>query len=166
MSGTVHEIYVTAEGGGPMEQMAEVKAIANRGLEGDRYAERTGYWTNVDECQVTLIEEEALDEIRASTEVHVSNGEHRRNIITRGVGLLGLAGNRFKVGDAILEFDRPRPPCRYIQSRSEHGMTKALGRNRGGICARVVESGLIRAGDPIEVLEKKHADTRSRLLGR
>ena len=164
MSGVVREIYLTAEGGAPMEQVAEVQAVAGRGLEGDRYAERKGYWTNVDECQVTLIEEEGLDEIRASTEVQVSNGEHRRNIITRGVRLLELAGRRFKVGEAIFEFDRPRPPCRYIQSRSEHGMTKALGRNRGGICARVVQSGPIRAGDAIEVLAEE--DTRSPLLGR
>lgn len=164
MNGVVREIYLTAEGGAPMEQVTEVQAVAGRGLEGDRYAERKGYWTNVDECQVTLIEEEGLDEIRASTEVQVSNGEHRRNIITRGVRLLELVGTRFKVGEAILEFDRPRPPCRYIQSRSEHGMTKALGRNRGGICARVVQSGPIRAGDQIVVLGKKEAGTP--LLGR
>ena len=164
MSGVVREIYLTAEGGAPMEQVDEAQAVAGRGLEGDRYAERKGYWTNVDECQVTLIEEEGLDEIRASTEVQVSNGEHRRNIITRGVRLLELVGTRFKVGEAIFEFDRPRPPCRYIQSRSEHGMTKALGRNRGGICARVVQSGPIRAGDAIEVLGKKEAG--SPLLGR
>lgn len=164
MSGVVREIYLTAEGGAPMEQVTEVQAVAGRGLEGDRYAERKGYWTNVDECQVTLIEEEGLDEIRASTEVQVSNGEHRRNIITRGVRLLDLVGTRFEVGEAILEFDRPRPPCRYIQSRSEHGMTKALGRNRGGICARVVQSGPIRAGDQIVVLGKK--ETGTPLLGR
>jgi MOSC domain-containing protein YiiM len=164
MSGAVREIYLTAEGGAPMEQVAEVQAVAGRGLEGDRYAERKGYWTNVDECQVTLIEEEGLDEIRASSEVQVSKGEHRRNIITRGVRLLDLVGRRFKVGEAIFEFDRPRPPCRYIQSRSEHGMTKALGRNRGGICARVVQSGAIRAGDAIEVLDVE--EKGSPLLGR
>jgi MOSC domain-containing protein YiiM len=65
---------------------------------------------------------------------------------------LKLRGTRFQVGEAILEFDRPRPPCRYIQSVSERGMTKALGRNRGGICARVLEGGIIRPGDSIEVV--------------
>ena len=33
-------------------------------------------------------------------------------------------------------------------------MTKALGRNRGGICARVVEGGIIRPGDSIEVVAR------------
>jgi MOSC domain-containing protein YiiM len=31
-------------------------------------------------------------------------------------------------------------------------MTKALGRGRGGICVKVLESGLLRTGDPIEVI--------------
>lgn len=152
---TVEEIYVAPRGGAPMEQVAEVEAIEARGLSGDRYLERTGYWTDVDECQVTLIEAEALDEIRETTQVRVSNGEHRRNIITRGTRLRDLAGKRFRVGGAVLEYDRPRPPCRYIQSITEHGMTRALGASRGGICARVVQSGLIRAGDELELISEE-----------
>jgi MOSC domain-containing protein YiiM len=38
-------------------------------------------------------------------------------------------------------------------------MTRALAARRGGICARVVESGLIRMGDPIQLLEE---DTQRR----
>ncbi|MBA3432052.1 MAG: MOSC domain-containing protein, partial [Actinobacteria bacterium] len=132
----VEEIYITDRGGAPMQRVETVDAVAQEGLEGDRYKKRTGYWTGVDECQVTLIEGEALDEIRAANKVHVDNGQHRRNIITRGVDLGGLTGKRFKIGAALFEFDRPRPPCRYIQSVSERGMTRALGGRRGGICAR------------------------------
>ena len=115
---------------------------------------RTGYWTGVDECQVTLIEGEALDRIRADTDVQVGRGEHRRNIITRALSLADLRGTRFRIGDALLEFDRPRPPCRYIQSTSEPGMTKALGGGRGGICARVLATGKVRVRDPIEIVER------------
>lgn len=149
--GRVEEIYVAARGGEPMALVTEVEAIAGQGLAGDRYLMRTGYWTGTDECQVTLIEAEALDHIRSQTTVQISNGEHRRNVITRGIRLHDLAGKRFTAGDAVLEYDRPRPPCRYIQSVSEHGMTRALGGSRGGICARVIEGGTIRAGDAIEV---------------
>ena len=65
--------------------------------------------------------------------------------------LADLKGARFRIGEAILEYDRPRPPCRHVQDLTEPGMTKALKR-RGGICARVVEGGAIRAEDAIEVL--------------
>lgn len=149
-----------------MERVDEVRAVVG-GLEGDRYLLRTGYWTSVDECQVTMIEAEALDEIEASGVVSVADGQHRRNIVTRGVTLRDLAGKRFRVGEALMEFDRPRPPCRYIESLTEPGMTKALAARRGGICVRVVEEGVVRVGDAIEVVgEAETRSTMSRLLRR
>ena len=128
------------------------EALVGGGLEGDRYCKGTGYWTQFgDVCEVTLIEGEDLDEIRDENGIRVHNGEHRRNIITRGVRLEDLKGSRFKIGEVVLEYDRPRPPCRHVQELTEPGMTKAL-RRRGGICAKVVEGGAIRAEDAIEVI--------------
>lgn len=151
MKGIVEEIYVTGKGSSPMERVEEIRAVENGGLEGDRYKEGTGYWTSYgDVCEVTLIEGEDLDEIE-NEGLGVKNGEHRRNIITRGVDLERLRGSRFRIGEAVLEYDRPRPPCKHIQDMTEPGMTRALKR-RGGICARVVEGGLIRPRDEISVL--------------
>ena len=152
MAGKVEEIYVASRGSVEMERVEEVRALEGCGLEGDRYCEGTGYWTRFgDVCQVTLISGEDLDEISSEAGLRVHDGEHRRNIITRGVSLAELRGERFRVGEAVLEYDRPRPPCRHVQDVTEPGMTKALKR-RGGICARVVEGGTIRASDAIEVL--------------
>jgi MOSC domain-containing protein YiiM len=151
MKGIVEEIYVTGRGSSPMERVEEIRAVENGGLEGDRYKEGTGYWTSYgDVCEVTLIEGEDLDEIE-NEGFGVKNGEHRRNIITRGVDLERLRGSRFRIGEAVLEYDRPRPPCKHIQDMTEPGMTQALKR-RGGICARVVEGGLIRPRDEISIL--------------
>lgn len=151
MQGIVERIYVVPQGGEDMQRVSQVEALANCGLQGDRYCKRTGYWTDVDECQVTLIESENLEEIERTVGVRVGNGEHRRNLITRGIQLENLSGKRFQVGQAVLEYDRPRPPCSYIQSITEPGMTRALV-GRSGICARVVQSGLIRDEDTIIVL--------------
>lgn len=134
-----------------MKRVPEIEAVVG-GLKGDRYQTGTGYWAEYDECQVTLIRLEDIEAIAAETGIAVTNGEHRRNIITKGIELLDLGGKRFTVGEAVFEYDRPRPPCRYVQSITEPGMTKALGRGRGGICARVIEPGLIKEGDPITVL--------------
>ena len=153
MAGKVEEIYVTSKGSAAMERAAEVRAVEGRGLEGDRYSEGTGFWTRYgDVCQVTLIEGEGLDEIQESGGPSVHDGEHRRNIVTRGVKLADLRGKRFRVGQAVLEYDRPRPPCKHVQQVTEPGMTNALRHGRGGICARVVEGGGIHPGDAIEVL--------------
>lgn len=134
-----------------MTRVHEVTAIEGGGLDGDRYHLGTGYWVGYDQCAVTMIAIEDIEEIATSTGISVTNGEHRRNIVTRGISLTDLAGKRFRVGDALFEYDQPRPPCRYIQSITQPGMTKALGRNRGGICVRVVESGTIKPGDAIRV---------------
>jgi MOSC domain-containing protein YiiM len=153
VDGMVEAIFVAAAGSRAMQAVDEVQALEGRGLEGDRYCTRRGYWTGVDECQVTLIEGEDLDRITAEYGVAVTEGQHRRNIVTRGLDLSDLYGRRFRVGQALFEFDRPRPPCRYIASITEAGMTRALGGRRGGICARVLQSGIIRPGDRIEVVE-------------
>ena len=148
----VEEIYITSEGSAAMERVEEVRAVAG-GLAGDRYKEGTGYWTRYgDVCEVTLIEAEDLDEIEQEAGLRVNNGEHRRNIVTRGVRLHDLNGSRFRVGEVVLEYDRPRPPCKHVQDVTEPGMTRALRRRRGGICARVIEGGFIRAQDEIVTL--------------
>ena len=82
--GVVEAIFVTAGGGRPMQRVDAVEAVAGAGLAGDRYAQHTGYWSGVDECQVTLIEAEALEAIATSTDVRVSEGQHRRNVVVRG----------------------------------------------------------------------------------
>jgi MOSC domain-containing protein YiiM len=151
LKGTVEEIFTTSEGSKDMESVGEIKTIEGCGIEGDRYCEGTGFWTRYgDVCQVTLISGEDLDHIETELGLNIKKGEHRRNIITRGIDLGGLRRKRFRVGGALLEYDRPRPPCKHVQDITEPGMTRAL-RNRGGICARVVEAGSIKPGDTLEV---------------
>ncbi|MGH3147685.1 MAG: MOSC domain-containing protein [Rubrobacter sp.] len=151
MEGVVEGVYVTANGSQAMERVEEVRTIEGCGIEGDRYCEGTGFWTGYgDVCQVTLIEGEDLDFIEDELGIRVREGQHRRNIITRGIRLLDLRKKRFRVGETLLEFDRSRPPCKHVQEMSEPGMTRAL-KGRGGICARVIEAGRIRAQDAIEV---------------
>ena len=149
--GVVEAIFVTAGGGQPMQRVDEVQAVAGAGLSGDRYAEHTGYWSGVDECQVTFIEAEALDGITGSTDVRVTEGQHRRNVVVRGVELRALAGATFTVGEATFSYDRPRPPCRYIESITQPGMTRALAARRGGVGVRGVGSGVLRVGDELVV---------------
>lgn len=154
MTGIVEDIYIATRGGAAMQRVDQVEALAGRGLAGDRYCEKAGYWTGVDECQVTLIRAEDLDETSRRTGVRLQHGEHRRNFVVRGLDLKQLAGQQFRIGEAVLQYDRPRPPCSYIASITEPGMTKALARC-GGICAVVLESGVIRSGDEIHILDEQ-----------
>src|SRR4028118_527948 len=95
MSGRVEEIFVTGEGSAAMESVEEVDTVEGCGIKGDRYCEGTGFWTRYgDVCQVTLIEGEHLDFIENELGISVKDGQHRRNIITRGVRLLDLRRKR------------------------------------------------------------------------
>src|SRR5438132_1555878 len=99
----VEAIFVAERGGEPMQAVERIEAVAGSGLAGDRYPTTRGYWSGTDECQVTMIQAEALDDMRSRTSVDVSAGQPRRNIVTRGVELGALAGRRFRIGGALFE---------------------------------------------------------------
>ncbi len=147
----VEAIFIADRAGAEMRRMPAVEAIAGRGLADDRYLLGTGYYSPRDVCQVTLIEGEALDRMAAKFGVPVSAGEHRRNLVTRGIAHAELRGRRFAIGEVVLEYDRPRPPCGYLERITVPRMTRAMGKG-AGICACVLEGGVIREGDAITLL--------------
>jgi MOSC domain-containing protein YiiM len=153
MSGIVEGIFISLEGGAQMKGVEVAIALEGCGLEGDRYCAGTGHWSRFGRvCDVTFIAAEDLDDIERGTGVGVKNGEHRRNVVTRGISLKTLRrGERFRVGEVVFEYRGPRSVCRYIERLTEPGMTQAL-KGRGGICARVIENGAVRVGDEIELL--------------
>ncbi|AQL41465.1 sulfurase [Halorientalis sp. IM1011] len=158
MTGTVERIWVTEAEGEPMEAVESVRAVPG-GLEGDRYCRGTGYYSGFDECEVTLIEAEAIGRIRDRHDIDLTDGRHRRNVVTRGVDVHDLLDRRFGIGDATFEGTRPRPPCAHVeQVADEEGVAKSLSGDRGGICARVVDGGEFAAGDGIEIGESTAPD--------
>ena len=148
----IEAIFIATKAGEPMTRVTEIEAIAGVGLRNDRYATGEGYYAPSDVCEVTLIEGEVLDTIRTVHGIHVHNGEHRRNIVTRGLALRELEGARLRIGDVLLEYDRPRPPCSYVERLTEKGMTRALGEG-AGICMRVLNSGTLHEGAEIQILD-------------
>ncbi|RXK46731.1 MOSC domain-containing protein [Halorientalis pallida] len=158
MSGTVERIWVTDEGSAPVAAVEEIRAVRG-GLDGDRYQRGTGYYSGFDECEVTLIEAEAIERIREREGIDLTDGRHRRNVVTRGVDVHELLDTRFTVGEATFEGTRPRPPCAHVeQVAREEGVAKSLGNDRGGICARVIDGGEFVVGDEIEMGESVAPD--------
>jgi len=149
---SVSALYICAEAGAAMRRVSAVEAVAGQGLKGDRYFLNRGHWSESDECEVTLIAEEDLDQAMHETGISLSNGRHRRNIVTRNTDLDSLIGRRFRIGGAQFSAARPRPPCLYLQKLTQPGLARALV-GRGGVGVHCFKSGPIREGDPIEVLD-------------
>ncbi len=163
--GSIEEMYLTGSAGEPMQRCAEVVAIAGRGLEGDRYLLGTGRFSPRDVCEVTLISAEGLEIMKRDFGVAVGEGQHRRNWVTRGIDLESLRDRRIAIGGdgVVVEYDRPRPPCGYLQRITEPGMTKAMGRGGAGIAVRVIKGGVVREGDALTILPGAEARPRRRL---
>jgi MOSC domain-containing protein YiiM len=151
VAGVIEGIYFAREGGAPVERVEEVEALEGCGLRGDRYCSGTGHWSRFErDCEVTFVEAEDLDRIGLETGLRVENGEHRRNIVTRGVSLKDLRRTRFRAGESVFGYGKPCSICRHVERLTEPGMARAL-KGRGGMCAKVLRGGRLRWGDAIVV---------------
>lgn len=159
MAPNVKSIFTASESGAPVVQVKEVQALAGVGLAGDRYALKLGKTRDEHSYDVTLIDESALRYIEESTGIKTADGEHRRNIVVEGVDLRLLVGRRFQIGEAILAYGGPKPPCKYLERITEPGMFDAL-EGRAGIGANILISGWIRQGDTLKVLPTQTDATR------
>ena len=150
--GSVEAIHISTGTGGSPEPRQSVTAVADRGLEGDRYFEGDGIYNDRDDLEpsdITLIEAEALAAAADDYDVDLTDGGHRRNITTRGVALNHLVGHRFRVGEAIVEGMALCEPCGYMESLADKPDAERALVHRGGLDARIVESGTIRLGNDV-----------------
>jgi MOSC domain-containing protein YiiM len=158
--GHVVSLHIAVEGGAPMVIVPEARAIAGRGLEGDRYCTGRGHYSERPSYggrEITLIETETLDAllsgvINASGErlgIKITAAETRRNIATAGVPLNHLVDRRFRVGEVELRGTRLCEPCKYLEDLTGRPRLMQALLHRGGLRAQIVSGGVIRVGDPI-----------------
>jgi len=149
-SGTLEAIFIAPSAGQPMQSVESVMAQEDMGLEGDRYYLEQGFWKATDACQVTLITTTDLE--RAEVRLRrVLPGHHRRNLVVSGISASALKGRKFRIGLVEFAWQKPRPPCAYLDRTEGAGMARGLGK-QSGMCIRVTTSGVIRVGDSIEIL--------------
>jgi MOSC domain-containing protein YiiM len=149
--GELIHIHIAAIASAPMRALAEARLVPGLGIEGDRYATRTGTYSNrhnVDR-EVTLIEFEALHALERDHGIALAPHEHRRNLTTRGVPLNHLVGAYFKLGDCVLHGERLNLPCQYLEDLLGKKVFKPLV-NRSGLNCRIERGGTIRPGMSIE----------------
>lgn len=63
-------------------------------------------------------------------------------------------GDRFKIGDVILEITSPRIPCATLSARMGEStfLKRFRAAERPGVYCRVIQTGSVQAGDPVEYI--------------
>jgi MOSC domain-containing protein YiiM len=153
-TGIVLSLHIAPVGAAPMQSVRSVNAVADRGLEGDRYFSQSGTYSNDPGTgrHVTLIEIEAIEGLKREYCVELDAASARRNIVTRGVALNHLVEKEFRVGAAVLRGTRLCEPCSHMEKLTVKGAMRGL-IHRGGLRAEIVTGGAIRIGDSILVAE-------------
>jgi MOSC domain-containing protein YiiM len=137
VNGTVEGITLVLDESGATRAVEAVDAEAGRGLDGDHHSD------------LTLIASEALEGLRADTGIELTGERTRRNVLTRGIDLNALVGERFTVGEVEAVGVELSEPCTKLQRISgEPGVLRGLV-HRGGLRADVLSNGRIRVGDAV-----------------
>lgn len=132
-----------------MVEVAEIRALPGKGLEGDRYFGGVGtYSRNPGDRQVTFIEKEAIDALERESEITIGPGEARRNLVTTGLALNHLIDKEFRVGEVRFRGIKLCEPCNHLESLTKVGVRAALV-HRGGLRAEILSEGVLRKSDPI-----------------
>jgi MOSC domain-containing protein YiiM len=142
-------MHVEAINIGPSDALApvsSVRAVAGRGLEGDRHFFAGGAGPGE---ALTLIEAEAIED------VGLTGQQSRRQVIVRGVRVNDLVGKRFWLGEVECLGVELCEPCLHLQKLTRPGIIKDL-IHRGGLRADILSGGTICVGD--QVLEDLPAE--------
>jgi len=134
-----------------MHSVTEARAVAGKGLEGDRYFSGCGTFTPQTpkpDYELTLIEIENVVAFARESGLLFDPAQARRNIVTEGVRLNDLAGREFRVGEVRIRGIRLCEPCHYLASVSHPSVLPGLV-HKGGLRAQIVSEGIIRVGDPV-----------------
>lgn len=121
----------------PMQELSDACVVADFGIEGCAHGRRGS------KRQVLLVDQESLDSMQ------LKPGSLRENITTEGLAVNALPiGQRLRIGAALLEVSAACTPCDQLE-KIRPGLRREVRGRRGMLC-KVLEGGIVRAGDRIE----------------
>ena len=140
--GRVEGIFVAAEPGELPRPVGRVRALAGKGLEGNRY-----FWADGEAPAgraLTLVAAEAL----AESGLEITAAETRRNVLTSGIDVNALVGKHFRIGALECYGVELCEPCSHLQKLTGKDVLGTLV-HRAGLNADILTDGEIAVGDAI-----------------
>jgi MOSC domain-containing protein YiiM len=129
-----------------LQNVQQVEVSETDGLTGDHYN------GNSRDRQVTLVQAEHLEAVAGILKKDkIDPRLTRRNIVISGINLLAFNERQFQIGEeVILEMTGHCHPCSRMETNLGPGGYNAM-RGHGGIAAKVIQGGKIKAGDPVKL---------------
>lgn len=160
VQGRVYEVHRKAETAGehglPKPSVPSVR-LTRRGVEGDFNRYRHEEKRDDPDMALLILPREVLTELNQEG-WPVRPGDLGENLTTEGIGNDSfLPGRRFRIGETLVEISKECTPCTNLyllpyvgSSRGPAFLQTMLGRR--GWYARILEEGLVRARDPVELV--------------
>jgi MOSC domain-containing protein YiiM len=126
----------------PVRAVDAVEAIARQGLVGDR---KLGT-----RRQISIVSMEELDEAAARLGAEIPPGATRRQITISEGRFNREPGSTIRLGEVIVEVNGNCSPCDEMNASIGPGAQAAL-IDLAGVTGTIVEGGVIRVGDPVEI---------------
>ena len=128
-------------GENPSVECAEIRCVAGRGIEGDRFFDYKENYNG----QITFFASEVFQDLCGQLGVNgKSPGVTRRNVITAGADLNSLVGEEFEIQGVRFAGTAECSPCHWMDKAIAPGAEKLL-HARGGLRAQILTDGLLRA---------------------
>jgi len=143
-------INISERKGVPKVTIPQGNFIENFGLEGDAHG---GKWHR----QVSLLGVESIEKMQAIGIEGLCTGKFAENLTTEGIVLYELpVGTRLRIGETLQEVTQIGKEC-HQKCAIYHTVGDCV-MPKEGIFTQVLKGGIIKAGDPIEVLPAEGSD--------
>jgi MOSC domain-containing protein YiiM len=143
--GKLEWIGLRSERRGEVVVVDQAEAVVGLGLVGDHRMKKTLGSAR----QVTLISSEYIHQICQHTgHSAIDPRLLRRNLVISGMNMNLLRYQRLQIGDVILETNALCHPCSRMDENLGQGGTAAMF-GYGGLCAKVIQGGVMKVGDEV-----------------
>ncbi|WP_062062490.1 MOSC domain-containing protein [Cellvibrio sp. OA-2007] len=143
--GKLEWIGLRSERRGEVVVVEQAEAVVDLGLVGDHRMKKSPGSAR----QVTLISREYIQQICQHTGLpSIDPRLLRRNLVISGMNMNLLRYQRLQIGEVIIETNALCHPCSRMDENLGAGGTAAMF-GYGGLCAKVIQGGVMRVGDAV-----------------
>lgn len=150
MTGKVVSLYIARATRSPMVSLETAHLVPGRGIEGDRFYSLNALQSEKKAYEVTLIEQEAIEDFQRSHPGNETGGSGRRNIVVQGCALHTLDTRTFRIGEVLLRGTAPQYTACHSPVEEQQGVCDNV--RQRWIGAEILTDGHIHVGDVLEEL--------------